>query len=331
MAGLLRRSLDTAFLRATGGDPVRADELRTRAFTKFLSLIMITYVPMTAAVVVLIANRPEPVNLAAQMQQKQAVEAFATRFVDVYLKDPSNTAAIDRFYDGDVPTSALPPGGRAQRVSWSQPGVFSGGFQTWSVQVDAEIPKAANSASMVYLPLQVDISIDSGLRMRAFTLPHARSDPAPGQSVQLATQHMVSSDRPLYRTVNGFLNALLLGQGDLAPFIAAGVSLKAADPPRFTTMEIERVAANNELANAQDVPPKADRIEVTVRATMQTSTGVLMPMDYPLLMSVASGHWQVDAINNAPSILAPSQTEPTTTSTTTTTAPTYAINTPGGS
>ena len=128
---------------------------------------------------------------------------------------------------------------------------------------------------------------------------------------------------------------MLTGQGDLAPYVAAGSGLTAAQPPRFTTMAIERVQTSSDLANAQDVPPKADGIEVTVRAVMQTSSGVLMPMDFPLVMSVAGGHWQVDRINDAPSIFAPNDSGPsqpsTTPTTTTTTPPMYAPSTPEGS
>ena len=92
---------------------------------------------------------------------------------------------------------------------------------------------------------------------------------------------------------------------------------------------------SSDLANAQDVPPKADGIEVTVRAVLQTASGVLMPMDFPLVMSVAGGHWQVDRINDAPSIIAPTDSGPsqpsTTPTTTTTTPPMYAPSTPEGS
>ena len=277
----------------------------------------------------LMVNRPEPVNVAVERDQLSAIEAYATRYVDTYLKDPSNTAAIKQFYDGDVPASALPAGGRALRASSALPGVYLDGFQTYSVVVDAEIPKAANAtnaASMVFVRLQVDISADHRNYFRAFTLPHARPDRPSGVPVELSTQTLVSEDRPIYNIVSGFLSAMLTGQGDLAPYVASGSGLTASQPPRFTTMEIERIQTNNDLANSQNVPPKADGVEVTVRAVMQTASGVLMPMDFPLVMSVAGGHWQVDRINDAPSILTPndpespqqsSTTVPTTTSTTT--------------
>ncbi|HZE17039.1 MAG TPA: hypothetical protein VE197_15800, partial [Mycobacterium sp.] len=116
-------------------------------------------------------------------------------------------------------------------------------------------------------------------------------------------------------------------------YVAAGSTLTAEQPPRFTTMAIEHVQTNSEAATAQDVPPQADGVEVTVRAVMQTASGVLMPMDFPLVMSVAGGHWQVDRINDAPSIIAPTDsgpsgdtsTTPTTTSTTPRMYPTSAL------
>jgi hypothetical protein len=331
----LHRVLDSVFLRLSGGDTIRADELRMRATGSFLAFIIISYIPVVLAVALLVLNRPTAVNEAAERDQLAAIEAYATRYVDTYLKDPSNTAAIKQFYDGDIPASALPAGGRALRASSALPGVFADGFRTYSVVVDAEIPKAANSASMVYVRLQVDISADRQNYFRAFTLPHARPDRPVGQPVELATQTLISEDRPVYKTVSGFLSAMLIGQGELAPYIAAGSTLTAAQPPRFTTMAIERVLTNSEVANAQDVPPKANGVEVTVRAVMQTASGVSMPMDFPLVMSVAGGHWQVDRINDAPSVLAPADAGPsppaTTTSTTTaTTPPMYAPNTTEG-
>ena len=189
---------------------------------------------------------------------------------------------------------------------------------------------------MVFVRLQVDISSDLNNRFKAFTLPHARPDRPSGVPVELATTTLVAEDRPVFRTVYGFLSAMLTGQGDLAPYVAAGSGLTASQPPRFTTMAIERVQTNSDLANAQDVPPKADGIEVTVRTIMQTASGVLMPMDFPLVMSVAGGHWQVDRINDAPSIVAPNdadspQQNNTTTPTTTTTPPMYPTSTPEGS
>lgn len=301
----LGRLTDDIFLKASGGDAIRADELRSRATGLFLSFMMLSYVPLVAAVLLLVVNRPTSVDQTAAEDQLTAVSAYAVQYVDVYLKDPSNSDAIKAFYTGEVPTSALAPGGRALRAASCLPGVSSDGYQTYSVLVDAEVPKAAHAAAMVAMKLQVDISADADNRFRAFTLPHARPARNPGHSVELATQMTVSPDRPVFTTVRGFLGALLTRQGDLAPFVAAGSTLTPEPEGLYATLSVERVAVNSEAGAAQDVPQHADGLEVTARAIVQTASGVSMPMDFPLVMSVAGGHWQVDRINDAPGIVPP--------------------------
>lgn len=318
------RVLDSAFLRVSGGDAIRADELRARATGSFMAFIMASYIPLGLGVGYLLLNRPQPVNTTAVVDQMDAVKDYATRYVDTYLKDPSNSDAIKKFYEGEIPPSALPAGGRALHASSALPGSVTDGFRTYSVIVESEIPKAANSAAMDALRLQVYISQDPTGYLRAFTLPLARPERPAGQSVELETQTLVSADRPIYTTVDGFLHALLLGQGNLAPFIAAGCTLTAMQPPRFTTLAIESMQASTEIATAQDVPPKASDVEINVRATLQTASGVLMPMDFPLVMSVAAGHWQVDRINDAPHISITETDSAPTPTTPAQPAPTYA-------
>lgn len=333
----LGRLSDDIFLKASGGDAIRADELRSRATGLFLSFIMLSYVPLVAAVLFLVMSRPTPVDPIAAGDQLDYVKAYALRYIDVYLKDPSNSDAIKQFYDGDIPTSPLPPGGRALDAASCLPGVSTDGYQTYSVLVDAEVPKAAHAAAMVAMKLQVDISADADNLLRAFTLPHTRPAHQPGRSVELATQMTVSPDRPVFMTVKGFLGALLTRQGDLAPFVAAGSTLTPEPAGLYATLSVERVQVNSEVGAAQDVPQRADGLEVTARVTVQLANGVSMPMDFPLVMSVAGGHWQVDRINDAPGILAPSASDsaptgaPSTTSSPTTAAPhIYSSSTPEG-
>lgn len=153
----LHRLLDSVFLRLTGGDAIRADELRARTTASFLAFMMASYLPLAGAVLLLIIHRPQPVDENAARDQMTMVEDYSMRYVNTYLKDPSNTAAIKQFYDGDVPASALPPGGRALWAASALPGVVVDGFRTYSVIVTAEIPKAANSASMV--PMKLDLHL----------------------------------------------------------------------------------------------------------------------------------------------------------------------------
>lgn len=227
----IRRLLDSAFLRISGGDAIRADELRARCTSSFLSFIMASYVPLLLAVALLVVNRPQPVNEDIARDQIIAVEDFAMRYVNTYLKDPSNASAIKQFYDGEIPASPLPPGGSVLWAGSALPGPITDGFKTYSVLVTAGIPKAANSSSMVAMRLQTNISADLKNNFRAFTLPFSRPFREPGQPVTLATTIQVADDRPVYKTVSGFLSAMLTGVGDITPYIAQGSSLTAANPP----------------------------------------------------------------------------------------------------
>lgn len=300
------------YLRLTKGDAMAADALRARVQGGLLKLMMATYIPLMMAVGVLFLTRPHTVDTLVQSDHLLSIESYAVRYVNAYLKNPSDRTAIKEFYNGEVPASAVPVGGRALRASSVMPGAVTDGFQTWSVVVDGEIPKASGSTVMVPLSMQVSISIDRNNLFRAFTLPATRPGRPVGAPVELATQTVVAAEWPVYKTVSGFLDAMLVIHSqpvDLSPFIAAGSMLRPLNPARFVAMQVVSVRTNSDLANTQNVPPKADGIEVIARVQLQTASGVVLPMDYPLLMSVAAGRWQVDQINDNPSIVPPSESD----------------------
>ena len=97
----LNRFLDKLFLRFSGGDTIRADELRMRATGSFLAFIMISYIPLIGAVALLIMTRPQPVNEAAERDQltaiartliaRDAVEAILLAGTDLTLLFDENT------------------------------------------------------------------------------------------------------------------------------------------------------------------------------------------------------------------------------------------------
>lgn len=314
-------------LKASGGDPIRADELRARITHRVVSIMMLTYLPMVLAVGYLFTHRPAPLDIDAQADRKTAVEAFAARFVDAYLQAPFDADAMSKYCISEIPMPAadrgekvVAPGGRAVRVSSTFPGGVVDGFETWSVIVQAAIPQSANSAVTTELPLQVNVSVDRHNLFCAVKLPNNRVERSAGMPVELTAQIQVAEDRPVYSVVKGFLMAMLLGQGDVRPYVSSGSRIHAPEQPQFATLAISKVVANSEDAAAQDVPPKSGQIEVLADVIVQTSSGIPMPMEFPLLLSVASGHWQVDEINDSPSITVPESGD------TSTTAPT--ANTP---
>lgn len=317
---------NAALLKFSGGDPIAADELKTGIVGRLHNFVLLSYIPLIASVGYLFANRPEPVSIVDQADRQTAVEAFAGRFVDAYLQGPFNAATMSEFCISEIPTPTpkgeergeeiLAPGGRSIRVSSARPGAFTDGYETWSVIVDASVPKRANSSDAVEIPLQVNLSIDRDNRFCAMMLPNKRFDRPAGTPAELVAQIQIADDRPLYNVVKGFLSAMLTGQGDIVPYVSSGSQMNAVNDAPYATMRIDKILANSDAAAAQDVPPKAERVEVNAKVIVQTASGIPLPMEFPLVMSVASGHWQVDAINDSPSIEAPefSQTDtPTST------------------
>lgn len=329
---MLRRSgpslVDRLLLRVSGNDPIRADELKSRLTRQLLGFVLSSYIPLIVVVGFLATHRPAPVNIAAQADRKTAVEAFATEFIDAYLQGPFNSEVMNNYCVSEIPTpragtveqisQIVPPGGRALHVSSALPGPATNGFQTWSVIVNAEIPKAANASAMVPIRFQVNIAIDRNGYFCVTMLPNKRFERPSGKPVELVAQTQVADDRPLYQVVKGFLSAMLTGQGDITPYVSAQSNMRSTPgSTSFATMSITKVLANSEAATAQDVPPKSGPVEVTANVIVETASGIPMPMQFPLLMSVASGHWQVDAINDSPSINVPQDSGFSSPSTTT--------------
>lgn len=329
MFATVNRWIDSGFLKLAKNDPYQADLMREKWSKRYDSAIRWSFIPLALIVLLRGGSNSDATNSSIQRDQNTAVEAFAQRFIDTYLKGPTDTEALRNYCIKDVSIpndsgsqgSPIPPGGHSTGASSALPSLTVNGFQTWSVVVDTQIPKTSQSSDTFYLPLQVDISIDRSGLFCVFTLPHSRTQRPAGEAVELDASFSVTGG-PLYDTVNGFLTAMLTGQGLIGPFVADGAKLPAANPPRFVSLSIERIRANSDLAMAQNVPAKADNVEVTARITAQLSNGVLMPMDYPLKMSVASGHWQVNAINDAPGVLTPDASSESQPSTPTTTTPT---------
>lgn len=326
------RLIDSLFLKLGRGDAIRADSIRSASISTLMHFMLLTYIPLFAAVTLLVLyqiGHSGPDNRAQANDIETGVKAFAVKCLNRFLADPTS-ADTRACFSANISVPAQPkvqgiplsPGGHAIQASSALPNKAIGQFDTWSVLVDCELPKAANSATMLDAPMQVDVAIDPNSLMTMYTLPHPVRIRPSGQSVELATQTTVAPGRLVYTTAQGFLDAYLVGSGELAPFVAAGSPLlNVAKIPPFVSVKITSVLANSELANAADVPPKADGIEVTVRGTVLTPNGVSLPMEEPLIMSVAAGHWQVERINDSPTFVPPSDsTSATTTDTTSSSA-----------
>ena len=322
---LISGATDWTFNKLAKGDPIRADMLRSKWMgIGIIFAIIATPLNTVAVACGALSDDTPAVNQTDISDQQEAATGFAMRCVNAWLnRQPGAIDAFGQCYAGSLPATALPLGGHAVAASSALPGKPKGKTRTWSVVIDGTVP-SSNGEPEIDMSLQVVVSIDENNLFRAMMLPTWLPARQPGTPTPLSTIYTVAPGAPLYTTVNGFMSALLTGQGDIDPYIAAESKskLRAINPAPVLSMSIERIKASQEEAVAQSVPTAATDVEVTVTVIGQTATGIQIPMDYPLVMSVAAGRWQVDRINDRPDIGDISETQSTPTTTAPTTSPT---------
>ena len=64
----LSRSLQSLLLRCAGGDAIRADALHTRLATSFVTLVVLSYLPLMLTVVLLVMLK-NMINIACRMME----------------------------------------------------------------------------------------------------------------------------------------------------------------------------------------------------------------------------------------------------------------------
>lgn len=126
-------------------------------------------------------------------------------------------------------------------------------------------------------------------------------------------------DEDMATTVEGFLRALLAGNGDVSRYLAPGVEVLPVTPAPFGDVALRRWAIT-------DTGEGQVRVRLSARAT--SAAGVARTVSYELGLSERSGRWEVTSLSGAPAIARgdggssrASSTATTTTSTPPTTAP----------
>ena len=95
-----------------------------------------------------------------------------------------------------------------------------------------------------------------------------------------------------WATVDGFLRALLAGEGDPARYMAPGRSITTASQPPFVAVDVQVMTmAGN---------PEDGRVEVWVEADVETPGGVHRLVAYEIEMAQRQDRWEVVAVSGAP-------------------------------
>jgi hypothetical protein len=106
----------------------------------------------------------------------------------------------------------------------------------------------------------------------------------------------VPADDPVAAMAEDFLNALLVGRGVPSPYLAAGVDVRAASPPLFEELTVERTSVE-ELDGGE--------IRVWVEARATTPRGTSLVAAYEIKAVRRDDRWDVLELWGSPSVAAP--------------------------
>jgi len=97
---------------------------------------------------------------------------------------------------------------------------------------------------------------------------------------------------PITEVVDGFLRAMLTGDGDPTRYLAPGVSMTPADPPPFVDVRVEQIVSE----------PLSDDTEIWILANVVATTpgGVERRFTYDLYAVAAVDRWEIVALSGVP-------------------------------
>lgn len=113
----------------------------------------------------------------------------------------------------------------------------------------------------------------------------------------------VSTSGPIGETAQQFLNAYLVGDGELARYTSPGAGIAPVTPPSATKVSLTSIDAmptKDDVQDSENVPPTGTTVRILVHASVTGSGDAEVPMDYPLTLRSRAGRWEVASIDPAP-------------------------------
>ena len=182
----------------------------------------------------------------------------------------------------------------------------------WAVTVAAPVDEytdgAWHSVGTWYLEVGVArtddglVAISEPAIVPAPTEPESAPEPA-GDGLGVPSQ----DDEDMATTVDGFLNALMAGNGDVSRYLAPGVEILPVTPPPFAEVRLQRW-------DVEDAGEGAVRVRLAAKAT--SAGGVPRTVSYELGLAERAGRWEVTSLSGAPTIEGEGDSPPATTGTT---------------
>ena len=176
------------------------------------------------------------------------------------------------------------------------------GMRPDAVTVSAEVtPAGADTATRRYFQVPVVVS-DKGVR--AMAMPAAVPAPSTGLTVNLDYSNQLSSNAAIVTAAQGFLSAMLTGDGDVTRFTSPGTNLGAITPAPYASISVIGARTQKSLGDSAETPADGQRARLLLTISQQppgtaSSTDALTGA-YALTMAARAGRWEVSALDPAP-------------------------------
>ena len=286
------------------GQWTNGSDLKTKAATAGLVLAL-TLSP--AGVVVGLAaasggSAPTADSTVVDTRGEQAaVEEFAARFVTTWLS--ANVDSAERRLAGlvEIPDGAEFPAVGLRATDPTIADVAQLGAGRWSITV-AVTATAAGSDQGVRRFYAVPVVYDAG-HLAALALPSPVAAPTMAEAPSLDYPGDLSSAHPAWRTVAGFMAALLTGGGDITRYLTPGTHVAPVLPVPFAEVRISQIATQADVA-AEPARTPADgqqlAVLVTASGSATTADAAGLSVQYALVLTGRDGRWEVTQVEAAP-------------------------------
>lgn len=295
--------------RWTGGS-----QLATRAATVGLWLALICGPVALLLAVSVGAAAGTPIRPAAAPAdpagERAAVEEFAQRFVVAWLQTPrGQEAQLQAYITAAALTLPEQPFTAADPATANVAHVAAG---VWAVTVAVTVttpaqPTAATTPPSPNTPaststrryFQVPVNYTAGALVAA-ALPAPTAAPATAAAPRLAYRNPGPLSGPLAASVQGFLTALLTGNGDVTRYSSPGTAIAAVTPPPYTAVTVNDLMVDRDLAGLTGQPAAGDQVRLLATATATAGPKQAITVQYALTLLARAGRWEVKAVDATP-------------------------------
>ncbi|MCX5216191.1 conjugal transfer protein [Kitasatospora sp. NBC_00240] len=256
---------------------------------------------------------------AVQTASPIAPTGFAQLFVGAYLEAGQGTESSLSPYFADPVVLTNPPASRsASRIVAVSSSEVEPGY--WSVTVAARViakNKKGETADQGLQYFRVGVQVvgpssaggtakspGGPVGYAATSLPAQVAAPAALRTSGLGygTPKGNGTADPVVDTASSFLNAYLVGSGELDRYISPGTHVEPIAPTPYTSVKITDAYDNGPSGGSLAVPSDGAARRLLVMVTATDSTGQSYPLTYALDLRSRGGRWEVWAVAAAPAI-----------------------------